>query len=70
MWTGVEPEYIEPTKWKGSVKKDITHARIKKRLSPVELELYETQTAETAESLKHNVLDAIGIGLYVLKRYR
>jgi hypothetical protein len=62
--TGVVPEYIEPNRWKGSQTKDVSHRVTKSKLTLPETKLTLGFPASTA----HNVLDAIGIGLYVVKR--
>lgn len=66
--TGIVPEYVEPNRWKGSQSKEISHRIIKAKLRPAELKKFQSDCKGMAESKRHNVLDAIGIGLYVLKR--
>lgn len=53
-----------PRQWKGQVPKEVMCRRIESRLSPEEVEAIE----KCAPSLRHNVLDAIGIGLFHLGR--
>jgi hypothetical protein len=53
-----------PSTWKGSVPGDIWCRRIEKRLSPTELAALEPCPA----SLRHNMLDGVGLGLFVLGR--
>lgn len=53
-----------PRQWKGQVPKDVMAARIESYLNAAEL----SAIAKCAPSLRHNVLDAIGIGLYHLGR--
>lgn len=50
---------VKPRGWKGSVPKDVHHARLTKTLDAYELALVE---ASTVPSLRHNVLDAVGLG--------
>jgi hypothetical protein len=57
---GLEPQYIEPATWGGSVGKAIKNARVLERLSPSERVL---------AGKNHNVLDAIGIALFCVGRY-
>lgn len=52
---------VQPYVWKGSIDKKVTERRVKKRLTERELECVELPSAD---SLDHNVWDAIGIGLY------
>ena len=54
---------VPPKKWKGSVDPDIMIERIKSKLSPGELARVSNYGART-----HNVWDAIGLGLWHLKR--
>lgn len=65
-WTSIE--FIEPRTWKGSVKKTVHNARIIKRLDKEELEVMNTRLDGVPKGLIHNVVDAIGIGLYKLGR--
>ncbi len=53
-----------PRTWKGQVPKEAHHPRILKKLSSDEVSRIES----TPKSLMHNVVDAIGIGLFALER--
>ena len=53
-----------PRTWKGTVPKDIHVKRIEAKLTPQEVAAIE----KCAPSLRHNILDSIGIGLYHLGR--
>lgn len=55
---------VLPREWGGQVPKDIKNARVLAKLTPAEHARIEPCPA----SLLHNVLDAIGIGLWVLGR--
>lgn len=57
-----------PRVWKGQVKKEIHHARVWKRLTEAEEALLEGCLSLIHPELQHNVLDAVGIGLWKLKR--
>lgn len=57
-WT---TEWVEPRTWKGMVPKRIHHNRIKAKLSPEELEIFQW-VAEKVGAKAHNVLDAIALG--------
>lgn len=59
--TGVAPEYIEPGKWKGQLKKSLANKITKAKLSQREKKLL-------GKNVRHDVLDAIGIGLFSLGR--
>jgi hypothetical protein len=52
---------VKPREWKGQVPKDVHHARLVKTLTPEDLAMVE---AAAPPSLRHNVLDAVGIGRY------
>ena len=52
---------VKPREWKGQVPKDVHHARLVKTLTPKELAMVK---AAAPPSLRHNVLDAVGIGRY------
>lgn len=68
---GVTPEYFEPDEWKGgSISKEAHHPRIWKRLNGTERRLVSTNCGRLPEKKQHNVLDAIGIGLFALGRNR
>ena len=63
LFTGIieADEYlgVKPREWKGQVPKDVHHARLIKTLSAEDLEKIN---AAAPPSLRHNVLDAVGIG--------
>ena len=60
--TGVVAEFLEPNRWKGgAVPKGVMNERVKSRLLPEELEALGSK-------YDHNVLDAVGIGMYVCGR--
>jgi hypothetical protein len=58
------PVIVRPREWKGQAPKDVTEARVRKELSKVEMARVDLP----AKSLRHNVFDAIGIGLWFLKK--
>lgn len=57
---------ISPHQWKGNVPKDVTKNRVLLNLSATERELIQDHPAP--EGLKHNIYDAIGIGLWFQKQ--
>lgn len=57
-------EWIPALKWKGAVPKDISHARIRAKLSEMETSRIE----DVGKKHEKEVLDAIGIGLFALGR--
>lgn len=63
LYAGFCVAYL-PREWKGSVPKEITELRAKSRLSATELASIRLPCASDA----NNVWDAIGIGLFHLKR--
>jgi len=66
-WTrclGIEVQYVTPRQWKGTTPKDISHRRILGRLSNVE----KQRLPKLPKSKAHNMLDAVGIGLWWLEK--
>lgn len=57
---------VKPREWKGQVPKDVHHARLVKTLTPEEMAMVERAAPP---SLRHNVLDAIGIGRYFFQTH-
>lgn len=53
-----------PTTWKGQTPKEIHHGRIYASLSPGEQAVIQAAGRGIAPSLRNNMLDAIGLGLY------
>jgi hypothetical protein len=53
-----------PVQWKGSVDKEVHNDRVLKRLTPAEREVIP----KLPKSKLHNVIDAIGLGLWALGR--
>ena len=53
-----------PAEWKGQMPKDICHARVIAQLGDT-----ERRRIAPAGALTHNVLDAVGIGLYARGRF-
>jgi hypothetical protein len=58
--------YPRASDWKGSVPKVIHHERLKAKLSPAELAVVEAAIAPP--HLLHNVWDAVGLGLWGVRR--
>ncbi len=65
-WT--ETDFVEPRTWKGSTPKDIHNARVLKILDDDELEVFNARIEGLSDGVVHNVVDAVGIGLYKLGR--
>lgn len=61
-------EWVEPRKWKGTLDKDAMHVRIVRALDEDERRVYFAAADAVAESYRHNIADAIGIGLHKLGR--
>jgi hypothetical protein len=66
---GCKTCYVQPADWKGQVPKAIHHRRIRAELSPAERKLLDDALATLAPSKRHNVLDAVGIGLWIRRHY-
>ena len=59
-------EEVFPDGWKGQMPKDVCHRRIDRRLTDEETRVKET--LPKAKTVRHNGLDAIGIGLFGVGR--
>jgi hypothetical protein len=57
---------VLPHQWKGNMPKDVCAARVRARLSPEERAVVDA--CDVPDKQRHNVLDAIGIGLFALGR--
>jgi len=68
LW-GAEPDYVEPSTWKGSLSKERTQALVWAHLTPDERAILAKAGEQMAPSKRHNMLDAIGIGLWAAKRW-
>lgn len=65
---GTTVEYVTPAGWKGQTPKDVSHARIYGKLTDEEKAVLDTAGGGLAASKRHNMLDAVGIGLWAVKR--
>lgn len=64
-----EISYVEPHVWKGgSIPKDISHARIFAKLEHAEKQIICAAGLMMAKGKQHNMLDAVGIGLFMVGR--
>ncbi len=63
-----EVQYVWPRKWKGGVKKNLHNARVLAQLEADELQALKQ--CGVFASKRHNVIDAIGIGLWRLGRLK
>lgn len=66
QWAPVK--YYFPHQWKGSVPKDIQNARDWARLSSQEQDVVNRAARGMAAGKRHNMMDAIGLGLFGLGR--
>lgn len=64
----VDVHFVEPARWKGQLPKDVCHARSWGKLQPNERAIVDKAVRGMAPSKRHNVLDAVAIGVWVLKR--
>lgn len=60
------PSLVLPRLWKGQVPKDCHHARILAGLTATQRRSVEAALAKVAPSLRHNLLDALGLALWRL----
>lgn len=65
-WTTVK--FVEPRTWKGSVPKDIHNKRTLDKLDHGESLVYTMRMISLPGGLVHNMVDAIGLGLYEIGR--
>jgi hypothetical protein len=65
---GVDVELVYPRTWKGTVPKDIHNKRVLAALSKEELA--KLPKRPRAKDYDHNMLDAVGIGLWKLGRMK
>lgn len=63
---GARVRFVAPKTWKGSVPKVVHNNRVMKKLTGAELRVLDDCGAPA--SLRHNVVDAVGIGLWTLRR--
>ncbi len=61
---------VKPSEWKGQVPKKITQQRTERLLTQAERIRLGQCLAPIKASLRHNLWDAVGIGLFALKRAR
>lgn len=75
QWVTVE--YVLPWQWKGQVPKDIHHERVLAKLTDEEHAIVNAmrtdvrgnaRAAAVAPSKRHNVIDAVGLGLFAVGR--
>lgn len=64
--SGAKVRIVKPADWKGQLKKEISHERIFEKLSADEHKVMSA--VKCAAGIRHNMLDAIGIGLFGLGR--
>lgn len=64
----VDVHYVEPAQWKGQVPKATHHARVWAALSDAERDVVDLGGRGVAPSKRHNMLDAVGLGLWVAQR--
>ena len=55
-----------PRQWKGTVPKEVFARRILTRLSEHEMTIFDS--VKCPKSMRHNIVDAIGLGLFKLRR--
>jgi hypothetical protein len=63
---GAEISTILPHQWKGNMPKDVCAARVRFKLAPEEKAVVDAISVPKGQ--KHNVMDAIGIGLFASGR--
>jgi len=59
---------VKPRVWKGQMPKEICHARFLPKLGPLERVVLADSLEGVAKGLRHNVKDAVCMGLWRLRR--
>jgi hypothetical protein len=62
------PVRVYPHEWKGQMPKEVCAARVRSRLDVEELKILDTALTK-AGSKGHNISDAVGIGLFHVRRF-
>lgn len=65
---GTQPVPVLPRQWKGQVPKDIIERRTWSTLNDIEVARLKTVLQYVRPTWRHNVIDAVGIGLWRLCR--
>lgn len=68
MTGAVRTEYVLPAQWKGQVPKAVHHKRVRATLMTDEQVVSDAYLDTIKPALRHNIWDAIGLGLVVLGR--
>lgn len=70
-WAGIyellvtPAHFVEPATWKGQTPKDVCHARMWAKISHAESIIVDAAVRGMAPSKRHNVLDAVALGVWV-----
>jgi hypothetical protein len=65
---GATVRWVKPAEWKGQLPKDVCHRRVRALLTDEERAILTRDCRGMPASKRHNVLDAVGIGLWALGR--
>ncbi len=57
---------VSPREWKGTVPKDVHHARLLSQASVADFAVIEASLAKIPKAKRHNALDAYGLGKWAL----
>lgn len=66
--SGVSITFVTPSEWKGQVPKPIHHRRIRAQLTEAEGEVLNAGIGDYPPSKAHNIVDAVGLGLWTVGR--
>jgi hypothetical protein len=62
--------FATPHEWKGELPKEVVILRVRNLLSEGEAKTLEGALEDIPASLRHNALEAVGLGLWRLKRWK
>jgi len=65
---GVTLRLVTPSDWKGQTPKDVSHARTLGLLDAQERAVLDAALGKIPRGRRHNILDAVGIGIWALGR--
>jgi hypothetical protein len=68
LFMGCSVRRVIPHAWKGNVPKEVSHRRIIEGLTPENRDRVTGMLATYNKTVRHNLLDALGIALYGIRK--